>query len=617
MIACNGTTCEGRTVMIAAIYARKSTEQAVSDDQKSIARQVDHARQYAARKGWTVDDAYVFVDDGISGAEFANRPGFLRLMNSVKPRAPFQALIMSEESRLGREAIETAYALKQLVQAGVRVFFYMEDRERTLDSPTDKIMLSLTTFADELEREKARQRTYDAMTRKAKSGHVTGGRVFGYDNVEIAGPDGIRSHVMRRINEAEAAIVRQIYERCAAGSGVRGIAKALNDARALAPRSQQGRPRAWAPSSVHEVLRRSLYHGEITWNRTRKRNRWGQQQQTVRPDSEWMSIDAPELRIVPEPLWLAVHARLSEARAVYLTKNSGTTFGRPTNGSESKYLLTGFGQCAQCGSSLIVRMRKHGREHAAFYGCSGYHLRGTLVCSNRADVPMAAADAAVLDTLKADILNPAVLDAAIARAVERVSGRVNEANAQRQLEAELATAERDLNRLVAAVQAGADVPAVVSALKDAEGRRTRVLADIARLRVTRPVEAPDALRRRARAIVEDWQTVLMKRAPQTRRMVRSLLVGRLSFTPAGPKRWTFTGTGTLRAVLEGELPEDFLMRWRPQRDSNPRYRRERPASWASGRWGRSSGAFKATTDPPARPTRHAPLQAHGTRARTP
>jgi DNA invertase Pin-like site-specific DNA recombinase len=77
-------------------------------------------------------------------------------MNALKPRSPFQVLIMSEESRLGREAIETAYALKQLVQAGVRVFFYMEDRERTLDSPTDKIMLSLTAFADELERENPR-----------------------------------------------------------------------------------------------------------------------------------------------------------------------------------------------------------------------------------------------------------------------------------------------------------------------------------------------------------------------------------------------------------------------------------------------------------------------------
>ena len=174
--------------MIAAIYARKSTEQiGVADEQKSVARQIDHARRYAERKGWTVDDASIFVDDGISGAEFANRPGFLRLMNALKPRPPFQVLVMSEESRLGREAIETAYALKQLVQAGVRVFFYLEDRERTLDSPTDKIMLSLTAFADELEREKARQRTYDAMLRKAQAGHVTGGRVFGYDNVEIVG----------------------------------------------------------------------------------------------------------------------------------------------------------------------------------------------------------------------------------------------------------------------------------------------------------------------------------------------------------------------------------------------------------------------------------------------
>ena len=185
--------------MIAAIYARKSTEQAgVADDQKSVTRQVEHARAYATAKGWIVDDAHVYVDDGISGAEFANRPGFLRLMNALKPRAPFNVLIMSEESRLGREAIETAYALKQLMQAGVRVFFYMEDRERTLDSPTDKIMMSLTTFADELEREKARLRVTDAMLRKARAGHVTGGRVFGYDNVEVCDAAGKRSHVVRR-----------------------------------------------------------------------------------------------------------------------------------------------------------------------------------------------------------------------------------------------------------------------------------------------------------------------------------------------------------------------------------------------------------------------------------
>ena len=58
--------------------------------------------------------------------------GRWRCQKSSRPL--FQVLVMSEESRLGREAIETAYALKQIVQAGIRVFFYLEDRERTLDS---------------------------------------------------------------------------------------------------------------------------------------------------------------------------------------------------------------------------------------------------------------------------------------------------------------------------------------------------------------------------------------------------------------------------------------------------------------------------------------------------
>jgi site-specific DNA recombinase len=319
--------------MNAAIYARKSTEQnGVADEQKSVARQIEHARYYAQRKGWTVADEHLFVDDGISGAEFANRPGFLRLMNALKPRPTFQVLIMSEESRLGREAIETAYALKQLVTAGVRVFFYLEDRERTLDSPTDKIMLSLTAFADELEREKARQRTYDAMLRKAKAGHVTGGRVFGYDNVEIVGPDGRRSHVERRINAGEAAIVVRIFDMATKGRGLTTIAKTLNAEAAPAPRAQQGRPTGWARSTVREILHRDLYRGLITWNRSRKRNPWGQVQQKSRPQTDWFTVPAPHLRIVSDDRWQAVHERLTTARQHYLRGTKGQLWGRPSRG---------------------------------------------------------------------------------------------------------------------------------------------------------------------------------------------------------------------------------------------------------------------------------------------
>ena len=114
--------------MNAAIYARKSNDQTgVADEQKSVARQIEHATAYAQRKGWQIADDHVYVDDGISGAEFAGRPAYMRLMAALKARsAPFQALVMSEESRLGRESIEVSYALKQLVQAGVRVFLYLD-----------------------------------------------------------------------------------------------------------------------------------------------------------------------------------------------------------------------------------------------------------------------------------------------------------------------------------------------------------------------------------------------------------------------------------------------------------------------------------------------------------
>ena len=92
--------------MIAAIYARKSTDQNVADEEKSVTRQVDRARAYATAKGWAVADRHVYVDDGISGAEFEKRPGYVALMTSLTHRPPFQALILMDQSRLGRSTRE-------------------------------------------------------------------------------------------------------------------------------------------------------------------------------------------------------------------------------------------------------------------------------------------------------------------------------------------------------------------------------------------------------------------------------------------------------------------------------------------------------------------------------
>lgn len=161
---------EWGTSMTAAIYARKSNEQNTSDEEKSVTRQVERARAYVERKGWTVAEPHVYQDDGISGAEFLKRPGYLALMNALRPRPPFQVLIVMDQSRLGRSLDEVPYTLKRITDAGVRVYCYLTDSEVKRDTASDRFMVSAIAFVDDMHREQSRQRTYDAMQRKAARG---------------------------------------------------------------------------------------------------------------------------------------------------------------------------------------------------------------------------------------------------------------------------------------------------------------------------------------------------------------------------------------------------------------------------------------------------------------
>ncbi len=535
----------------------------VTDEEKSVARQVEHARAYAARKGWAVADEHVYVDDGISGAEFARRPGFLRLMNALKPRSPFQVLVMSEESRLGREQIEVAYAFKQLSQASVRVFLYLEDCERTLDSPTDKLLMSVTAFADELERDRARQRTHDALMRKARAGYVTGGVVFGYDNRAVMAPgvDGTRSHVERVINPEQAAVVRRIFEMAAAGLGVRRIAVTLNDERVEAPLPRRhDRPRSWSPSSVQAILARVLYRGEIVWNRQRKRDQWGVKRYLDRPEHEWIRVSAPDLRIVSDELWEATHARMVATRDAYVRATKERPGGRPVAGTESKYLLTGFAACAACGGSLIVRSRDYGSQRRFSYRCAYNFQRGHTVCINALEAPMLLTDREVLVTIERAVLAPDMIERTIRRALALLAPADDELAARRaQFQQAIAALDAELARLTDALARGGDLDSLLGAIKDREGRRAHLLAEWAAFDAVRPFASADArrLEREMRARLADWTGLMERQTEHARGVLRALLVGRLVFsphvTPTPTVYYTFTGQGSLGGLLVGTV----------------------------------------------------------------
>src|SRR5438876_5520988 len=112
----------------AAIYARKSTDQTVADQEKSVTRQVELAVACARTHGFEVPPEHIYVDDAISGAEFDRRPGLMRLLNTLRPQAPFAGLFLADKDRLGREQFETNQPHPQADQRGGRAHLRIPER---------------------------------------------------------------------------------------------------------------------------------------------------------------------------------------------------------------------------------------------------------------------------------------------------------------------------------------------------------------------------------------------------------------------------------------------------------------------------------------------------------
>ena len=551
----------------AAVYARKSVDQAgIPDAEKSVARQVEHARAYATRKGWTVAEEHVYVDDGISGAIFGDkRPGLARLLNALSPRPPFQFLVMSEESRLGREQIETAYALKRITDSGVRVFLYLEGRERTLDSAMDKVMLGLTSFASEMERERARQRTHDALLKKARAGHVANGATFGYRNVRAV--DG--GPVIREIVLSEAETIRRIFDMVAAGLSFIKIAITLNNEGVPSPAPRRRvKPGGWAPSTVRSLVMRDTYRGVTTWNKAQRIVRGGTRKRIDRPASDWIEVKTPQTRIVTDDAWNAAHSRLAASRATYLAVTGGQIFGRPAPGTPARYLLTGLGTCGGCGSSMFIGRTHYARDGWRHYlGCVGHHQRGNMICKNALTVPLADADEGVLSSVERDLLRVEIFETSLAKAQEATERAPEGAETRlRALHEKLTSLDAEVGRLAEAIAAGGELPALVAALQERERHRTQLRAELAALQRSRKPRTHD--QRQVLDLLRDalaqWRTTLRQEIPQARKTLSALLAGRLVFTPherEGERFYAFEGPGTVSKIIAGlALPSAMMTR---------------------------------------------------------
>jgi site-specific DNA recombinase len=518
-----------KTALRVGVYARKSNkvEDATSE---SVVRQLEHATEYATKKGWVLAEHCIFVDDGITGArDETKRPGLHALLTAIKSRPrPFDVLVAAADDRLARKQLITALVLYPLHVADIRLHYYQEAREADLSSAVGVFMEAVRAFGSEFYRESQTRHMVDELRRKARAGFVHGGRGFGYDNVRTDG------HVDRIINEDEARVVLRIFTRYAEGAGFRTIAKELNAERLPCPRPSKGGPAEWSPITIRDVLRRRVYIGEVV-------SRWG---------DEVFRVERPDLRIIPPPLWDAVQQRRQQVEQIYLRSSGGKLWSKPANGVESKYLLSGMALCP-CGSPLTVRSRSHGRKRASYYVCRAKLDKGS-VCDNGMWLPLPITDNAVLAHLEGVLLHPDVIAEAIRRLTEPDPTAEAPEQQRARLHRDLAHVERELANFTNAIAAGgARIETVLTAIKLREQRRAELQAMLARLDglATAPPLDLTALRPRIAELLKDWRGLAGRHVAATRQLLRKLLVGRITFTPERAGVVRFRGEGTLAPII--------------------------------------------------------------------
>ncbi len=419
--------------MRAIVYARYS-----SDLQRdaSIEDQIRLCREYITRQGWVY--LHACTDRAMSGAS-ALRPGYQKVLEDARA-GRFDVVVAEALDRLSRDQEDIAGLYKQLTFSGVKLVTLAEGEVNELHVGLKGTMNAL--FLKDLAMKIRR-----GQRGRVEHGRSAGGLAYGYRVVREMDARGEPVRGGRDIDEAQAHVVRRIFNEFSSGRSPRSIAKGLNKEGAAGP---NGKP--WQPSTIYGnwrrgtgILNNELYVGRLVWNRQKfvKDPTSGRRQARLNSPTDWIAEEVPNLRIVEPDLWQLVKDRQGQLRGKLTTDSPGLN---PSLARRPRYLLSGLVKCGVCGSGYVV-------TNTTRMACAGARDRG--VCSNHVSIARENLERNVLDGLKRHLLNPELFGEFVREfnaAVARLSAHQQHQHhtAKRELEEVI----RGIRSIIEAIKAG-------------------------------------------------------------------------------------------------------------------------------------------------------------------
>jgi site-specific DNA recombinase len=337
--------------MKAAGYVRVSTSMQ-EESGYSLPAQERKIKDYAKANGWQLGRIYTETGSGGDNA----RPVLAELFDALEG---IDFLLITEIDRFGRDDSFLFDLYRRLEDAKVVLIA----TEENIDGSDNGLLLrGIKSALGAHEKRQISKRVKKAITERATQGKHHANWPEGYER-SIKAKNGVDARIGGAVVEAEAVIIRRIFQESADGVPQLRIAKQLNQ---VGIRTANGSE--WRQSRVRSILDNVTYLGKIETN--------GE------------VCDGTHTPIIEQAVWDRVHAlRQANKRG----KNGSSAGRQPKRHLFSHGLL----KCGHCGGSMLPHkpVRGGGAER---YECATKRNGGPDACV-MGSVPRVLLDSAVFD----------------------------------------------------------------------------------------------------------------------------------------------------------------------------------------------------------------------------
>ena len=311
-------------------------------------------------------------DDNVSGMHF-NREGIDKIYEVVEA-GKIEAIIVKDLSRLGRHRTQTALFIDYLREHDVRVLSATENIDTFNEN--DDLIIGFKGLVNDFYARDGSRRVRTGYRQKQKEGIVTI-PPFGYFK------DKNTKKVV--VVEEAAETVRLIFSVYVGGSGMKAIARTLNEQMRKTPalmqmellnkslpNTQDGilKKYLWDATMVARILRDESYIGTLICHKS-ERNKINKTFRFTDPEERFRHENYLPM-IVTREIWEQAQALLAER------KEKNVRAG--TNRGILRY--SGLLRCKDCGRTFIGKRIKLKSGERVVYVCDTYHRYGKEHCSS-------------------------------------------------------------------------------------------------------------------------------------------------------------------------------------------------------------------------------------------